>query len=89
MAIHKSAPTGGTSTGRGAIARLVLATALTHLDTPDEAVALGTEALTSSTSAANFVRAHARDLDAALVSRYPALTCVRDFHEQYRHVLRP
>lgn len=88
LAIHESAPPGGSSTGRGAMVRLVLATALTHLGTPDEAVALGNEALTSSVCAANFVRAHARDLDVALVSRYPALTCVRDFHEQHRHVLR-
>ncbi|MGH7511163.1 MAG: transcriptional regulator, partial [Gemmatimonadales bacterium] len=69
--------------------RLVLATALVHLGAPDEAIALGNEALASSTCAANFVRAHARDLDAALVSRYPTLACVRDFHEQYRHALRP
>ncbi|MGH4017614.1 MAG: hypothetical protein ACRDSL_27575, partial [Pseudonocardiaceae bacterium] len=89
LAVHESAPPGGSSTGRGAMARLVLATALVHLGAPDEAIALGNEALASSTCAANFVRAHARDLDAALVSRYPTLACVRDFHEQYRHALRP
>ncbi|MGH4017517.1 MAG: hypothetical protein ACRDSL_27070, partial [Pseudonocardiaceae bacterium] len=89
LAAHESAPPGGSSPGKGAMARLVLATALTHLGSPDEAAALGNEALASSTCAANFVRAHARDLDAALVSRYPTLSCVRDFHEQYRHALRP
>ena len=85
--IHESASPGGSSTGRGAMARLVLATALAHLGSPDEAVELGRKALTSSTCAANFVRAHTRELDTALVSRYPTLNCVRDFHEQYRQAL--
>ena len=87
LAVHESAPPGGSSTGRGAIARLVLATALTDLGAPDEAVALGSKALTSPTCAANFVRAHARNLNTALMTRYPTLSCVRDFHERYRHVL--
>ena len=31
---------------------------------------------------------HARDLNAALISRYPTLTYVRDFHEQYWQIAR-
>jgi hypothetical protein len=88
LAVHESAQPGRSSIGKGAITRLVLATALTHLGAPDEAVTLGGEALMLSTCAANFVRAQARDLNAALMSRYPTLTCVRDFHERYRHLLR-
>jgi len=87
LAVHESAPPGGSSPGKEAMARLVLATALTHLGAPDEAVALGQQTLTSSTCAASYVRAHARDLNAALTTHYPTLTCVRDFHERYRHVL--
>lgn len=66
---------------------LVLATVSAHLGAPDEAVFLGNSALASSTCAANFVRAHARDLNAALMTRYPTLRCVRDFHERYRQVV--
>lgn len=86
LAAHESAPPGGSSPGKGAMARLNLATALTHLGEPDEAAALGNQALTS-TCAANFVRTHARDLNTALVTRYPTLTCVRDFHDHYRQVV--
>lgn len=85
LAVHESAAPGGSSTGKGAIARLNLATALAHLGAPDEAVALGRQALIS-TCAATFVRTHVHDLDAALVGSYPTLTCVRDFHDQYRQL---
>ncbi|MGH3800828.1 MAG: helix-turn-helix domain-containing protein [Pseudonocardiaceae bacterium] len=87
LAVHESAPPGGSSPGKGSIARLDLAIALAHLGSPDEAAALGGQALTS-TSALGSVLTHARDLNAALVSRYPTLTCVRDFHEQYRQIAR-
>ncbi|MGH4022976.1 MAG: helix-turn-helix domain-containing protein [Pseudonocardiaceae bacterium] len=87
LALHQSAPSGSSTPGKGDIARLDLATALAHLGAPDEATALGRQALTS-TCAYNSVRAHARDLNAALVSRYPTMSCVRDFHEQYRHMTK-
>ncbi|MGH3839358.1 MAG: hypothetical protein ACRDSF_27210, partial [Pseudonocardiaceae bacterium] len=87
LAVHESAPSGDSSPGKGSIARLDLAIALAHLGSPDEAADLGGQALTS-TSALGSVLTHARDLNAALVSRYPTLTCVRDFHEQYRQIAR-
>ncbi|MGH3721434.1 MAG: helix-turn-helix transcriptional regulator [Pseudonocardiaceae bacterium] len=65
--------------------RFVLATSLVGLGTPDEAVSLGSQALTSTRMVPPLV-AHARDLDRALVSHYPGLTCAREFHEQYRQV---
>ncbi|MGQ0776760.1 MAG: hypothetical protein ACT4NY_20465 [Pseudonocardiales bacterium] len=86
LAAHKSAPPGGSSPGKEAMARLVLATTLTHLGAPDEAAALGHQALPTA-SALNTIRAHARDLNAVLMTRYPTLPCVRDFHERYRQVL--
>ncbi|MGH3899492.1 MAG: hypothetical protein ACRDTA_14875, partial [Pseudonocardiaceae bacterium] len=87
LAAHESALPGVSSPGKGDMARLDLATALAHLGAPDEAATLGGQALTS-TCAPNFVLTHARDLNTALVSRYPTLTCVRDFHEQYRQIAR-
>jgi len=85
LAAHESALPGDSSPGKGAMARLNLATALVHLGAPDEAAALGGQALTT-TGTLNFLRPHARDLNAALVSRYPTLACVQDFHEQYRQI---
>jgi len=81
LAAHESVPAGSSSSGKEAIARLNLATALAHLGEPDEAVALGQQALTA-TCAASFVRAHARDLHTALTTRYPTLTRVRDFSRE-------
>ncbi|MGH4007638.1 MAG: helix-turn-helix domain-containing protein [Pseudonocardiaceae bacterium] len=87
LAVHESAPPASRSPSREAIARLDLATALAQLDTPDEAVALGDQALTS-TRVVTSVVLRARDLDRALVSQYPKLACVREFHEQYQQVAR-
>lgn len=88
LAVHESSY-GDSSPGKGAIARFDLATALAHLGAPDEAADLGRQALTSR-CALGSVRRHARDLDRALVTRYPTLSCVHDFHEQYRQLmLRP
>ncbi|MGH3912579.1 MAG: tetratricopeptide repeat protein [Pseudonocardiaceae bacterium] len=86
LAVHESAD-GSSSPGKGSIARLDLAISLVHLGAPDEAAALGVQAL-ASTSALGSVLAHARDLNSALVSCYPTLSCVQDFHEQYRQIVR-
>jgi len=85
LAVHESASLDSSSPSREAIVRLDLAMALAHLGTPDEAVALGGQALTS-TRVVTSVLLRACDLDRALVSRYPRLACVREFHEQYRYV---
>jgi transcriptional regulator with XRE-family HTH domain len=85
LAALESAPPGSGSPYRQAQTQLVLATSLVGLGTPDEAVALGSQTLTSTRMVSPLV-AQARDLDRALVSRYPKLACVREFHEQYRHV---
>ncbi|MDQ3764408.1 MAG: helix-turn-helix domain-containing protein [Actinomycetota bacterium] len=85
LAAIESAPPGSREQ-RQSFAQLILATALVGLGTPDEAVALGTQALMSTRVVTSGVVAYARDLDRALVSRYPRLACVREFHEQYRQV---
>jgi tetratricopeptide (TPR) repeat protein len=86
LAVHESAPPASKSPSREAIARLDLATALAQLGTPDEAVILGSQALTS-TRVVTSVLLRARDLNKVLVNRYPKLACVREFHEQYRHTV--
>jgi tetratricopeptide (TPR) repeat protein len=88
LAVHESASLDSSSPSREAIVRIDLAMALAHLGTPDEAVVLGGQALTS-TRVVTSVLLRARDLDKALVNRYPRLACVREFHEQYRQVVRP
>jgi tetratricopeptide (TPR) repeat protein/transcriptional regulator with XRE-family HTH domain len=85
LAALESTPPGSRSPYRQAQARFDLATALVGLGTPDDAVALGSQALTSTRMVPPLV-AHAHDLDRALVSRYPRLACAREFHEQYRQV---
>ncbi len=85
LAAIESAPPGSRKQ-RQSFAQLILATALVGLGTPDDAVALGNQALTSTRWATSVVVAHARDLDRALVSRYPKLACAREFHELYLHV---
>jgi len=87
LAALESEPPGSRSPYRQAQVQLDLATALVGLDTPDDAVALGSPVLASK-SMLSPLMAHARDLDSALVSRYPKLACAREFHEQYRHVAR-
>ncbi|MGH3869112.1 MAG: hypothetical protein ACRDQ4_23960, partial [Pseudonocardiaceae bacterium] len=85
LAALESAPPGNRVDRHQAQVQLDLATTLVGLGTPDDAVALGSPVLTSK-SMLSPLMAHVRDLDRALVSRYPKLACARDFHEQYRHV---
>ena len=87
LAVHESVPAASRSPSREAIARLDLATALTQLGTPDEAVVLGSQALTSPRVVTS-VLLRARDLNKVLVNRYPNLACVREFHEQFRHIVQ-
>ncbi|MGH3693321.1 MAG: hypothetical protein ACRDRX_04865, partial [Pseudonocardiaceae bacterium] len=81
----ESAPPGSREQ-RQALAQLILATALVGLGAPDDAVSLGNQVLTSMRMNMPLVATRARDLNRALVSQYPKLACVREFHEQYRHI---
>ncbi|MBV9144205.1 MAG: hypothetical protein JO115_25345 [Pseudonocardiales bacterium] len=85
LAVYESMPLDRRPPRMTALARLDLAVALVGLGTPDDAVALGSQAVTS-TRMASWVAARIRDLDRVLVNRYPDLSCVREFHEQCRHV---
>ncbi|MGH3696371.1 MAG: hypothetical protein ACRDRX_20655, partial [Pseudonocardiaceae bacterium] len=85
LAAIESAPPESRSPYAQAQVRFDLATALVGLGTPDGAVIVGSQALTSTRMTPPLVT-HAHDLDRALVSRYPKLACVREFHEQYRHI---
>jgi hypothetical protein len=76
LAAIESAPPGSRSPYGQTQVRLDLAMSLVGLGTPDDAVTRMVPPLV----------ARARDLDRALVSRYPRLACAREFHEQYRHV---
>ena len=73
---------------RSSFAQLILATALVGCGTPDDAATLGNQALTSARVVTSGMVTYVRNLDRALVSRYPRLACAREFHEQYRHVAR-
>jgi tetratricopeptide (TPR) repeat protein len=66
LAVHESAPPASRSPSREAIARLDLATALAQLGIPDEAVILGSQALTSPRVVTSVVL-RARDLGRVLV----------------------
>lgn len=72
---------GGRSPSREAIARLSLAHALAELGAPDEACALGHQAL-DSTRVVKSVRARALELDVVLRRRYPRRAEVAEFHER-------
>jgi hypothetical protein len=85
LVVHESVPSASKSPSREAIARLDLATAIAQLGSPDEAVVLGSQALTS-TRVVTSVLLRAGDLTKVLVNRYPKLACVREFHEHYWHI---
>jgi pimeloyl-ACP methyl ester carboxylesterase len=87
LAAIKSAPPDSREQ-RQSFAQLILAKALVGLGMPDDAVTLGSQALMSTRMITSGVVVYTRDLDRALVSSYPKLACVREFHEQYRHVTR-
>lgn len=87
IAVHEEAPAHSASPSRKAIARIDLGIALAHLGDPDQAVELGDRALTSS-RAVDSVRNRVGDLQAVLVSRYPDVVEVRNFHERYQQLKR-
>ncbi|MGB6165818.1 MAG: helix-turn-helix transcriptional regulator [Pseudonocardiaceae bacterium] len=85
LAAIESAPLGSREQ-RSSFAQIILATALVGYGAPDDAAALGSQALTSARVITSGMVTYVRDLDRALVSRYPRRVCAREFHEQYRHV---
>jgi transcriptional regulator with XRE-family HTH domain len=82
VAVHMSAPAASRSPSREAIARIDLGIALAGLGIPDEAAALGRQAL-ASPRVVDSVRARAGDLDVLLMARYPDQEDARAFHEDY------
>jgi tetratricopeptide (TPR) repeat protein len=80
VAVHASAAEASRSPSREAIARIDLGIALAGLGIPDEAAALGRQAL-ASPRVVDSVRTRAGDLDVLLMARYPDQDDVRTFHE--------
>ncbi|MGH8899234.1 MAG: XRE family transcriptional regulator [Egibacteraceae bacterium] len=70
------------SSSREAIARIDLGLARTTLGSPDEACALGAQALCWEPPVGHPVRVRALELDALLQRRYPDLPKVAAFHER-------
>jgi tetratricopeptide (TPR) repeat protein len=87
VAEHEALPAASRSFNREAVARIDLGIALAALGEPDEATALGRQAL-STPGFRDSVVARARDLDQALTARYPKLTLVKEFHDGYLHISR-
>ncbi|MGH8904531.1 MAG: XRE family transcriptional regulator [Egibacteraceae bacterium] len=83
-----SAPDKDGSPGKKAIARIDLGLALIPLGSPDEACALGRQAL-SFERMTYAVRARALDLDAALQRDYADLPEASEFHERCRLLIQP
>lgn len=74
------------SPGDADVNRIRLGIALTNLGSPDEAVEHGKQALARPRFLGG-VLSRARQLDAALMSRYPAEPCAQDFRERYRQLI--
>jgi tetratricopeptide (TPR) repeat protein/transcriptional regulator with XRE-family HTH domain len=87
LAVHEQVGAASRSPSREAIARLDLAIAQAHRHEPEEAAALGIQALGSS-RVVDSVLARAAALDAALLTGHPELTCAHTFHEQYQTLTR-
>ncbi|MGI8331571.1 helix-turn-helix domain-containing protein [Actinomadura scrupuli] len=87
LSVHESGPAAEVAPGKGAGNRMNLGIALTRLGAPEEAAALGRQAL-GSASRFQTVRLRARELDDALTGRYARLPEVREFHEHYRELTR-
>ncbi|WP_234334205.1 XRE family transcriptional regulator [Streptomyces sp. NRRL B-1347] len=79
--IYESAPEASRSPSREAIARIDLALAHAQLGSPDDAVALGHQAL-GSARVVDSVRNRAADLTACLTRRYPRQSAVQGLRER-------
>ncbi len=87
LAVHESASPADRSLTREAIARIDLSIALAHLGSLDEAIAHGSQAL-SSGQVTDTVLSRAVELDRALMTCFPREAIAQSFHEQYRQVTR-
>ncbi|WP_242906331.1 hypothetical protein [Actinomadura terrae] len=83
IAVQTTAPGASLSTSRKAIARIGLGIVLARTGEPEEAAALGCQALTTP-RLVNSVRIWAADLNDALIARHPELPVVRDYGETLR-----
>jgi len=81
LAIYEAAPAASRSPSREAIARIDLALAHAQLGDPDDAVAIGHQALNSD-RVVDSVRNRAADLTGYLVRRYPAHGAARELRER-------
>lgn len=77
--VHETTPAATRSPSREALARLDLAITLAHLRSPDEALAVGLQALDSPRPVTS-VRTRAADLDSVFATRYPETSQAREFH---------
>jgi hypothetical protein len=82
--VHESASAPERAPSREAIARVDLAIAVAGQGEPGEAAELGCQALDSPRLTGS-VLSRARDLDAALVARYPGQADALRFHAQYEN----
>ncbi len=87
LAVQESAAAVNRSPTREAIARIDLSIALAHLGSLDEAVAHGSQAL-SSRRVTDTVLSRAVELDRALMTCFPREAIVQSFHEHYRQIAR-
>jgi transcriptional regulator with XRE-family HTH domain len=87
LAAYESAAPVDRRPTREAIARIDLSIALTHLRLLDEAVAQGSQAL-SSARVTDTVLSRAVELDRALMTCFPHEAIAQSFHEQYLQTTR-
>ncbi|MGH3885143.1 MAG: tetratricopeptide repeat protein [Pseudonocardiaceae bacterium] len=87
LAVQESASPANRSPIRGAIARIDLSIALAYLGSLDEAVAQGSQAL-SSLRVVDSVLSRAGELDTAPMTCFPQKAIAQGFHEQYRQTIR-
>ena len=86
LAAYESAAPADRKPTREAIARIDLSIALAHLGSLDEAVAQGSQAL-SSGRVTETTLSRAVELDRALMTCFPREVIVQRFHEQYRQMV--
>ncbi|MGH3885480.1 MAG: helix-turn-helix domain-containing protein [Pseudonocardiaceae bacterium] len=87
LTMQESAAPASRSPKGEAIARIDLSIALAHLGSLDEAVAQGSQAL-SSVRVVDSVLSRAGELDRALMTCFPQEAIAQSFHEQYRQITR-